>query len=101
MHIISMRRLREFWEVHSMAEAPLRAWFTHVEQATWPNFVAVRRDFPNADLVARLTVFNISGNKFRLIARIEYEKQRVYIRAVLTHPEYDSERWKNDDWYTA
>lgn len=100
MHIISMRRLREFWEVHPKAAAPLRAWFTHVEQAHWGNFVEVRRDFPNADLVGRLTVFNISGNKFRLIVRIEYEKQRVYIRAVLTHTEYDSARWKNDDWYT-
>lgn len=94
-----MRRLREFWEQYPTAERPLRAWFTQVEQVHWHNFAEVRADFPTADQVHRLTVFNISGNHYRLIVRIEYEKQRVYIRAVLTHAEYDRERWKDDDWY--
>lgn len=94
-----MRRLREFWEKHPNAERALRAWFTHVEQAQWQNFAEVRRDFPAADQVKRLTVFNIGGNHYRLIGRIEYEQQKVFIRAVLTHAEYDREGWKDDDWY--
>lgn len=99
MHIISMRRLREFWELHPNAERPLRAWFVRVEHVQWRNFAEVRGDFPSADQVGRLTVFNISGNHFRLIVRIEYEQQKVYIRSVLTHSEYDQEDWKNDEWY--
>lgn len=98
MHIISLRRLREFWEKHNQAEAPLRAWFTHVEFAQWRNFAEVRADFPSADQVQRLTVFNIAGNNYRLIARIEYAQQKIYVRAVLTHAEYDREGWKNDSW---
>ena len=94
-----MRRLRFFWEKHANSERALRAWFTHVEQARWQNFAEVRRDFPAADQVKRLTVFNIGGNHYRLIARIEYEQQKVFIRAVLTHAEYDQEGWKDDDWY--
>ncbi|MFN8490372.1 MAG: type II toxin-antitoxin system HigB family toxin [Caldilineaceae bacterium] len=99
MRIISFQRLREFWENQPNAEGALRAWFTHVQHARWRNFAEVRRDFASADQVKRLTVFNISGNHYRLIARIEYEQQKVFIRAVLTHAEYDREGWKNDDWY--
>jgi len=97
MHIISMRRLREFWQIHPIAERPLRAWFSRVEQAKWQSLVELRRDFPSADLVRRLTGFDIGGNHFRLITRVEYPNQRVYIRSVLTHAEYDEGKWKNDD----
>lgn len=100
MHIISIRRLREFWERHTQAEAVLRAWYTRVEAAQWQNFAEVRADFPSADQVQRLTVFNIAGNNYRLIARIEYAQQKVYVLAVLTHTEYDREGWKNDPWFS-
>jgi mRNA interferase HigB len=92
MPIISIRRLREFWEIYPEAERALRTWYTRVGEAQWRNFVDTRRDFPSADQVKRLTIFNISGNNYRLIARIEYQKQRVYIRAVLIHAEYDQEK---------
>jgi mRNA interferase HigB len=49
--------------------------------------------------VGRLTVFNIAGNKYRLIARVEYELQRVYVRKVLTHDEYNKDKWKDDPWF--
>lgn len=55
---------------------------------------ALARDLPSADQVGKLTVFNISGNKVRLIAAIHYNRGRIYIRAVLTHAEYDEKRWK-------
>lgn len=94
-----MRRLRDFWTVHPRAERPLRAWYMQVEHVQWQSFADVKRTFPTAAQVKRLTVFNISGNHFRSIVRIEYEQQKVYIRFVLTHTEYDREEWKQDDWY--
>ncbi len=94
-----MRRLQLFWERHPQAENALRAWFTHVNRARWQSFSDLRNDFASADQVKRLTVFNIGGNKYRLISRVEYHKQRVYIRSILTHSEYDKEQWKNDPWY--
>lgn len=53
-----------------------------------------REDFPPADLVGQRTVFHIGGNKYRLIARVNYRTQRVFIRAILTHAEYDKGGWK-------
>lgn len=82
-----------------MAERSLRAWFSRVEQAQWQNFAEVRREFPTADQVKRLTVFNISGNNYRLITCIEFDQQKVFIRNVLTHAEYDEGKWKDDNWY--
>ncbi|MCP4357597.1 MAG: type II toxin-antitoxin system HigB family toxin [Chloroflexi bacterium] len=99
MHIISKKVLREFWEVHPNAERPLRSWFTQVKKAQWHNFAELRQDFPSADLVGRLTVFNIGGNNYRLITRVEYRQKRVYVRSLLTHAEYDRGWWKDDDWY--
>ena len=58
------------------------------------SFAEVRAVFPSTDQVGKLTVFNIGGNKARLIAAIHYNRRRVYIRAVLTHPEYDEGKWK-------
>lgn len=55
--------------------------------------------FPSADGVENLTVFDIGGNKYRLIALVDYEYQKVFIRAILTHAEYDKEGWKNDSWF--
>ena len=99
MRVISLRRLREFWTIHPNAEAALQRWYARTTIATWQNFIEVRADFHLADMVQRLTVFNISGNNFRLIARIEFNNQKVFVRAVLTHAEYDEEKWKDDDWF--
>ena len=95
-----MRRLREFWENHTSAKKPLQAWYAHVKQSQWHNLAEVQQDFPSADQVQRLTIFNIGGNNYRLIVRIEYGQQKVYIRSILTHAEYDKGRWKDDSWYS-
>ena len=100
MHIITKRRLSDFWENHAAAEKPLKAWYTHVKHAQWQNFADLKEDFPSADQVKRFTVFNIGGNNFRLIVRIEYIQQKVYIRSVMTHAEYDKDRWKDDSWFS-
>ena len=99
MHVITRKTLVEFGQKHPPAESPLKVWFMRVRQAQWHNLAELRRDFPAADLVGRLTVFNIGGGNYRLIARVEYQRQRVYVRQVLTHAEYDKGGWKDDQWY--
>jgi mRNA interferase HigB len=96
MHVISEKRLREFWEQHPDAEEPLRAWHRTVEHVTWEKFADVRALYPSADQVGKFTVFNIGGNKYRLVAVIHYDYPRVFVRHVLTHAEYDRGEWKND-----
>jgi mRNA interferase HigB len=96
MRVISKKKLREFWEEYPDAEEPLAAWYTVARQADWENFAQVRAVYSSADLVGDCTVFNIGGNKYRLITLIFYESHRVYIREVLTHKEYDRGKWKED-----
>lgn len=99
MHIISKIRLKEFWLHHPDAESSLRTWYKLASSAAWENFVQLRDLFPAADLVGNFTVFNIGGNKYRLIALVDYNYQKVFVRYILTHTEYDDGGWKNDDWY--
>jgi mRNA interferase HigB len=99
MRIISVIRLKEFWLTHPRAETPLATWYQVVRRATWKTTAEMLQTWPSADIVERLTVFNIGGNDFRLIARVEYQRQEVYIRAVLTHAEYSKEDWKHDTWF--
>lgn len=94
MHVISRKRLNEFAERHPDAKASLANWYQQMKRSEFSNFVELRAVFPAADQVGRLTVFNVGGNKVRLIAAIHYNRRKVYIRAVLTHPEYDEQRWK-------
>jgi mRNA interferase HigB len=99
MHIITRSRLVEFWEKHSDSKASLALWYKLVTTANWQNFVELRNVFSSADQVGNFTVFNIGGNKYRLITFIDYTYQKVFIRAVLTHAEYDKDDWKTDSWY--
>ncbi len=69
-------------------------WYRVAKLARWRNLAEVRGDFPHADSVGVFTVFNISGNKIRLIAVIKYRWQVLYIRHILTHSEYDKGKWK-------
>lgn len=94
MHVITRKRLNEFASRHSDAASALAHWYRLVRSGSYRSFVDLRVDFPSADQVGKLTVFNIGGNRVRLIAAIHYNRQRVYIRAVLTHAEYDEGRWK-------
>ena len=96
MHIISKKKLKEFWQKHTNAEANLRTWYKITKKARWTNFVELRQAFPSADLVENFTVFNVSGNNYRLIALVDYKYQEVYIRYILTHAEYDKQNWKKD-----
>jgi mRNA interferase HigB len=89
MWVISRRALREFWQIHPQAKEPLSAWFRVMERSTFADLNAIKRTFGAADYVAPYTIFDVGGNRFRVIAAIHYNKGRVYIRHVFTHPEYD------------
>ena len=94
MRVISRRALREFWEIHPQAKDPLSAWFRVMERSTFTDFNAVKGTFGAADYVAPYTIFDVGGNKYRIIAAIHYNRERIYIRYVFTHAEYD--RWSDE-----
>jgi mRNA interferase HigB len=95
MHVISREALREFWNTHPDSKASLVRWHQIVSRTDFPDFAALRQAFPSADKVDKFVVFNFAGNKFRLIAAIHFNRQKVYIRHVLTHPQYDQGAWKS------
>ena len=94
MRIITRKRLLDFAEKHQNTSAALNAWYRIVKQSKITGFSKLREIFPSADKIDNLTVFNIGGNKIRLIAAIHYNTQCLFIRYVLTHKEYDKEKWK-------
>lgn len=94
MHVITRKRLNEFAKLHPDTKSALIQWYKIIKQNEFASFVELRDRFSSADQVGKLTVFNIGGNKVRLIAAIHYNRQKIYIRAVLTRAEYDEERWK-------
>jgi mRNA interferase HigB len=99
MHVITRKRLRSFARDHPDAAVPLDRWYRTMKRARWQDLQDARRVYPHADLVTVesgnvVTVFNIAGNKFRLLAAMHYNRQRVYVLRVLTHSEYDKDAWK-------
>jgi mRNA interferase HigB len=94
MHVISRKSLQLFMRAHPDSRTALDAWFRIMKKHGFVSFNALRQVFPSADMVGTLVVFNIGGNKYRLIAAIHFNRQKAYIRNVLTHAEYDKERWK-------
>ncbi|MGK7884659.1 MAG: type II toxin-antitoxin system HigB family toxin [Crocosphaera sp.] len=94
MHIISRKALHQFWEKYPDSKNSLTRWFKLIKSANFQNFEELRYIFPSADLVNDLVVFNIGGNKYRLITSIHFNRQKVYIRYILTHSEYDKDKWK-------
>lgn len=96
MHVITKRRLKEFWHKYPDAETSLLHWYVVAKQAIWHNFAEIKEFFATADQVGSCTIFNISGNKYRLIVRIEYKWEKIYVRQVLTHSEYDKGKWKDE-----
>jgi mRNA interferase HigB len=100
MRVISKARLKQFWEApgHDTAEGPLRAWYTHVnsQSVAWHAWGDVKAEFATASIVGNCVVFNIGGNKYRLVTRILYSSQKVFILKVMTHAEYDNDKWKEE-----
>ena len=98
MHVISRKALTDFWRSHRDAETPLRAWFKATSKGTFRNLAELRRTFSSVDYMRagkkEFYVFNIGGNKYRLIAAVHFNTQKLFVRHVLTHKEYDQGDWK-------
>jgi mRNA interferase HigB len=94
VRVVSERKLREFAERFPTAKSPLRSWATAVKSSSWKNTADLKRTFRTADFVADKTIFDLGGNKFRLIAFVHYRRQIVFVKHVLTHAEYDKGDWK-------
>ncbi len=96
MRIISKVKIREFWQQHPGAVVPLKYWYRIAKDAKWQSFTDVRKTFASADSYKILVIFNIAGNKYRLITKIEYGLGIIYIGKVMTHSEYSKDKWKDE-----
>lgn len=100
MRVVSIKKLRDFWSApgNQDAEEPLKAWYAHVSDAAaaWRSWGDLKAEYGAASLVGNCVVFNIGGNKYRLVARVLYPSQKVFILRVMTHREYDKNSWKKD-----
>ena len=94
MRVIGKPAILEFSERHRDARVPLMNWYRITRRADWGSLADARRDFAHADIVGRRTVFNIHGNDYRLIARVNYKTRRVFLLHILTHVEYSKGDWK-------
>ena len=94
MHLITRKALKIFWQKYPDSKTALERWSRIIEKNNFESFTQLKDTFPSADLVGKLTVFNIGGNKYRLIAAIHFNRHKVYIRNLLTHSEYDKGDWK-------
>jgi mRNA interferase HigB len=99
MHLISAGKLKEASAAYPDVEEVIKSFYKKVEKSTWQNLIDVQQDYRDAEAVGEFTVFNIKGNKYRLIPDINYVDQLAYFKYFLTHAEYNKEQWKNDDYY--
>ena len=91
MRVIARPILIRFWNRHKDAEQPLRAWFQEARKAQWKDLNDIKRQYGNASILKnRRVVFDIGGNKFRLVVAIHCKSQFAFIRSIGTHQEYDS-----------
>lgn len=94
MHIISHKKLIDFWSNYPETKEALERFYKIIEKTEFNDFNQLRQIFCSADQVGKCTVFNVGGNKVRVIAAIHYNSHKIYIRHVLTHSEYDQDKWK-------
>ena len=90
MRIIAKKILREFWEIHSDSEQQLKSWYHETSKSVWTKPGDIKKEYPSASFLAdNRVVFNIKGNNYRLIVKLNYDYQVVWIRFIGTHSEYD------------
>jgi mRNA interferase HigB len=90
LRVIARKILRDFWEKHKDCEQQLKSWFSEAEKATWENPNQIKIAYPSASILNdNRIVFNIKGNNYRLIVKISYDYQMVWIRFIGTHTDYD------------
>ena len=96
MHVISKKKLKDFWERHASSKSALEEWFKVLRNTRYSMWAELKRTFGDkVDKVGKYTVFDVGGNKCRIITVVHLNRAKVYIRDVLTHSEYDREKWKD------
>ncbi len=88
MHVVSHKAIRLFCEEYPGAESAMDHWYRVAKRATWTSFAEVKQSFNTAELVTPYVVFDIGGNKYRLIAEIHFSRDVLFIRWIMTHKEY-------------
>lgn len=94
MNVVSHKAIRTFCEKHRDASSPLDHWYRVARRATWVNLMDVKQTFNTAGFVAPYFVFDIGGNKYRLIAEINFSRNLLFIRGIMTHKEHTKGAWK-------
>ena len=94
MHVISYRAIREHKAKHAGSATSLDSWYRVTAACRWENFAELKQVFGTADFVAPYVVFNVGGNKYRLIAEVNFRSKTLFIRQILTHKEYDEGKWR-------
>lgn len=91
MHVIAIKKLRGFWEVYADSEQPLKSWYHEVSSTVWASSAGLKAMYGSASIVGnQRVVFNICGNKYRLVVKIDYRCQLVFVRFIGTHKQYDA-----------
>jgi mRNA interferase HigB len=99
MHLIAIRNLRSDSAKYPDTKTVIEEWYKVVKSISWQNLEEVKQIYRDTEAVGNFTVFNIKGNKYRLIVDINYVNQTIYYKYFLTHAEYDKDSWKNDDYF--
>jgi mRNA interferase HigB len=94
MWVITKKRLKDFYRKHPTAKTPTLTWLRLMQSGRFKDFNDLKRVFATADYTEGLTVFDIGGNNYRIVADVVYKKGRVYIKEVLTHSDYD--KWSKE-----
>jgi len=90
LRVIAKKTLRDFWETHADCEQQLKAWYQETSNSIWNHPNDIKKEYPSASILAdNRVVFNIKGNSYRLIVKINYGYQMAWIRFIGTHAEYD------------
>jgi mRNA interferase HigB len=101
MRVISKKRLQDFWQILPAARTTLEQWYKLVNGANWPHFSELRKTFNHADVAKTdkghsVVIFDVGGNKYRIIAAVHYDRNICYVLRVLTHKQYDTNQWKRE-----
>ena len=101
MRLIAIKKLREAAAIYPDVTVQIEDFYQILKAATWQNLEEVKQSFSSAEAVENFTVFNIKGNRYRLILFINYQKQIAFFKYFLTHADYDKDKWKNDPYYQS
>jgi len=96
MNVVNYEVLQKFARKHARSRSSLDTWYEATLETIWRNFDDVKKTFRTADIYGDCTIFDIAGNNYRLIAIINYDLEQVYIETILTHTEYDRDKWKKN-----